>query len=68
MAGLPVLCSVLSTEQGDKEMLRGALECLNIAVAPSQVQIFTAGQHADEEHSILFRILIADDMSFVSSP
>ena len=40
MTGLPVLCTILKEDQGDKHMLRGALECLNIAIAPSQVRAF----------------------------
>ncbi|KAK9825363.1 hypothetical protein WJX81_004059 [Elliptochloris bilobata] len=33
-AGLPVLCTVLCDERGDLEMVRGALECLVLAVHP----------------------------------
>lgn len=42
MTGLPVLCGVIKSEQTDREMLRGALECLNIAVGPSQVGLHEA--------------------------
>jgi hypothetical protein len=37
MTGLPVLCNILKEDRGDREMLRGALECLNIAIAPTPV-------------------------------
>ena len=37
MTGLPVLVNVLKNETGDKEMVRGSLECLNQLVAPTQV-------------------------------
>ena len=39
MTGLPVLCTILKEDNGDKHMLRGALECLNIAIAPSPVRL-----------------------------
>ena len=34
-AGLPALCTVLQDERGDLEMVRGALECLVLAIQPS---------------------------------
>ena len=37
MTGLPVLVNVLKNKKGDKEMIRGSLECLNQLVAPTQV-------------------------------
>ena len=40
MNGLSVLCGVLRDEKGDKEMLRGALECLSVALTPSPVRTY----------------------------
>lgn len=39
LTGLPVLCGILKEEKGDKELLRGALECLNVAMSPAQVSL-----------------------------
>ncbi len=37
-AGMPALCAVLRDERGDLDMVRGALECLVLAVQPAPAQ------------------------------
>lgn len=69
MNGLPVLCGVLRDEKNDREMLRGALECLNASMATSQVGLQTA-------HCLLFPTVewfttvycVQDSASFTTHP
>ena len=57
-AGLPMLCMVLHDERGDLEMVRGALECLVLAVQPgasgnSSVRVLRSSACAVKLHGVL---------------